>query len=153
MNSVKPSVDDYVKYGREFVSLMVVILLIVALVSIAMAINGSGAWVGRLHDLQVIIPMFVIFIAAWAQIRRRKLGLEAKQSAWQAMFEDEFRRQNMSKACRAALIFVLVLQMPLGFILDKWLPSVGMVFMGYLTLLLGVITFLTLFLFFGRNVK
>lgn len=65
---------------------------------------------------------------------------------------DEFRRMNLSRAQRAALIVVLVFQIPLG-LLFAHLPAMRAVMaMGTTTIMLGLIVFIALFLFFDKDI-
>ena len=65
--------------------------------------------------------------------------------------QDEFRRVNLSRAQRAALIGVLILQIPLG-LLFSHLPAMrAVIAMGVTTITLGMATVITLFLFFDRD--
>ena len=65
--------------------------------------------------------------------------------------QDEFRRTNLSRAQRGALIFVLVIQIPLG-LLFAHLPAMRAVMaMGTTTITFGMVILIALFLLFDRE--
>jgi hypothetical protein len=73
-------------------------------------------------------------------------GLEMKK-----IQQDEFRQMNLSRAQRASLITVLVLQIPLG-LLFAHLPGMRAVMaMGAATITLAMALLIALFLFFDRE--
>lgn len=151
MNKPSPKIDDYASYGRSVIRFALCVLLVVLLLSLILAFGGSGHALARFHALQVLAPVGIVLIVAIAQQRRRRFGPDAQGAIWKAMFEDEFRQLNLRRATRASLVGVLVLQIPLGMLLDALLPEVGMVFMGYVTMLVGAIAFMAAFLYYDRN--
>lgn len=67
--------------------------------------------------------------------------------------QDEFRRANLSRAQRATLIIVLVLQIPLGLLFAHLPATRAVTAMGLTTIMLGMVVLIALFLFFDRELS
>lgn len=134
-------------------ALFIVLLMILALGATVLGRalwpdSALATWPVRLPWL-LPVPIVITGVAGRLLMRGRAWdpdGLEVKK-----IQQDEFRRMNLSRAQRAALIAVLGLQIPLG-LLFAHLPAMRAVMaMGVATITLGMTTLITLFLFFDRD--
>jgi hypothetical protein len=85
-------------------------------------------------------------------LRRRRWAPDAPEV--KAAMQDEWRRTNMDRASRTALIVVLIAQWPLGIVfgfLAQLPPPRAALAMAAATITLGLATLITLFLFFNRE--
>jgi hypothetical protein len=110
--------------------------------------SALAMWPARLPWL---LPVLVVLglVAMRFSLQGRSWGANNREV--KILQEDEFRRTNLSRAQRAALIVVLALQIPLG-LLYAYLPSMRAVMaMGVTTITLAMATLITCFLFFDRD--
>lgn len=66
------------------------------------------------------------------------------------MFQDEFRQQSIARALRFALVFLLLIQLPLALLLESQAAQPQLILMACLSMLAGAIAFLGAFLYQGR---
>ena len=143
--------DLFLRASRR--ALFIVLLMILAL---GATVLGRALWPdGLLATWPVRLPWLLPVLIVITAVVGRKL---MRGRAWdhngpqeKMLLQDEFRRMNLSRSQRAALIAVLVLQIPLG-LLFAHLPAMRAVMaMGVTTITMGMVTLISLFLFFDRD--
>lgn len=98
-----------------------------------------------------LLPVLIVITMVAGRLLMRGRAWDPKGREMKKIQHDEFRQMNLSRAQRAALIAVLVLQIPLG-LLFSHLPGMRAVLaMGTTTITLAMATLIALFLFFDRD--
>ena len=140
--------EKYLRFSRRSMTVLMLLVFAVGAVCIVMAFHtGSPNWSLAMGPLWII----AIVLAGGLQ---RTLGGERWDpgaSEVRAIVEDEWRRNNMDRARRVALMIVLGAQLPLGLAFAS-LPSMRAVMaMAAATITLGLVTLLALFLYLDRD--
>lgn len=123
----------------------------------ALAYGVLTAWdlAGQHERLRVgvllLSPAILALGLAWVLLSRRGAGVAPADPAFQVAAQDEFRRLNALRACRAALATVLVAQVPLAWLLGLRPGPDSLAHMATLTWGLGFASFLAAFLVFDRD--
>ncbi|NHZ43374.1 hypothetical protein [Massilia aquatica] len=152
MNATKPTIDDCVQQGRTVLAVIFAALLTVAALALASAFGVLGAWSERLQDAAPMVPLAIILFCAWVRHQHSHPGgSAARKLLWQAMFQDEFRQQSMARALRFALVFLVLVQLPLALLLESQTAQPQLVLMACLSMLTGATAFLGAFLYIGRG--
>ena len=134
-------------------ALFIVLLMILALGATVLGRalwpdSALATWPVRLPWL---LPVLIVLTGVAGRLLMRGRAWDPKGLEMKKIQQDEFRQMNLSRAQRAALISVLVLQIPLG-LLFAHLPAMRAVMaMGVTTVTLGMATLIMLFLFFDRD--
>jgi hypothetical protein len=135
---------------RALVVVLFAILLLGATV-VGMAFWPSSLlaeWPGRMPWLFPILMVFAV-MALRASLGGRRWDSHSPEV--RVMLHDEFRRANLSRAQRAALIAVLIAQAPLGLLFVHLPARQAVMGMAGTTITLGMAILITLFLFFDRG--
>jgi hypothetical protein len=134
-------------------ALFIVLLMILALGATVLGRalwpeSALATWPVRLPWL---LPVLVVILGVAGRLLMRGRTWDPDGIEMKKVQQDEFRRMNISRAQRAALIAVLVLQIPLGMLFAR-LPAMRAVMaMGITTITLGMSILIALFLFFDRD--
>lgn len=142
----------FLRFSRQnmIASLVIVFVLGGSALSLMLA-PTRAVWRSAARASLISVPM-VIAVAVAMSLRRRRWAPEAPEV--RVALQDELRRTNMLRASRAALIIVLIAQWPLAMMLGSLthlLPPRGAMAMAASTITLGLVTLITLFLFFDRE--
>lgn len=133
---------------RSLVVLLVMILLIAATLMAHLLRPGSllADWASRMPWLLpvAIVTVFLLFVAP---VRR---SFRPNDPEVKALENDEFRRANLARAERVALIVVLLAQIPLAMFLPG-ANTVAAPAMGIATVTIALATFIVSFLCFDRG--
>jgi hypothetical protein len=107
-----------------------------------------GTWPMRLPWL---LPILVVMLGFGGRLLARGRAWDPNSLEVKQMEQDEFRRMNFSRAQRAALGLVLILQIPLGLLFAHLSGTRAVIAMGVSTITLGMVVLIALFLFFDRD--
>ncbi len=146
--------------GTLYVSLLCLALFSTALA--ILAVDGDGTLAPLMTRYLLPLNPLLVVIALVLNARQLKgLRLRRDDPAMRAVLEDEHRKGAFQRATRSAFIITLVAQVPLAalFMLRPTMhlglhagpPSLGPVFMGVFTLVIGVGSLIGFFLFFDRE--
>jgi hypothetical protein len=134
-------------------ALFLVLLLILAL---GATVLGRALWPDSVLATWPVrfpwlLPVLVVIMGVAGRLLMRGRTWDPKGLEMKKIQHDEFRQMNLSRAQQAALITVLVLQIPLG-LLFAHLPGMRAVMaMGAATITLAMALLIALFLFFDRE--
>ena len=128
----------------------VLLLLVVAIgtVCVAMAFQPiSPNWP------RVMVPLWIVAVVLAVGLQRTLGGerWDKRIPEVRAIVEDEWRRANMDRARRVALVVVLASQLPLALLLSSLPPLRAVMAMASATVTLGLATLLALFLYLDRD--
>lgn len=141
------------RFSRRNLYVLLVIILLLGATGIAITLSPQGAVARSSERAAWFIPIAIAIIAG-VQTSLARRRWDPKSEEVKRILEDEWRRTNMARASRAALVTVLVAQTPLawtfGFLTE--LPPVRLAFaMALSTITLGLTTLIALFLIFDRD--
>ena len=143
--------DLFLRASRR--ALFIVLLMILAL---GATVLGRALWPDSLLAtwpvrLPWLLPALIVITAVVGRKLMQGRTWDPNGPQEKMLLQDEFRRMNLSRAQRSALITVLVLQIPLG-LLFAHLPAMRAVMaMGVTTITMGMATLISFFLFFDRD--
>jgi hypothetical protein len=133
------------------------LLFVVALLGgtgLALILSPEGAVARSSARAAWLIPIAIVFVVVAVQASLGKRRWDPASPEVKAIMQDEWRRLNLDRASRYALIVVLAAQWPLALLIGfvSALPTVRTAMaMATASITLGLITFLALFLFFDRE--
>lgn len=134
---------------RSLVVLLALVLFFAATIIAHVLRPGSllADWASRAPWLLTFV-VFGIFLILNAPLRRpfRAGDPEVKQ-----MLNDEFRQANLARAQRAALVAVVVVQIPLAVFVLNVSTAAAVTVMGVGTVAVAMTTLIASFLFFDRD--
>jgi hypothetical protein len=148
------SLDVFQQFSRRS---MIAVLFVVAILGgtgLALILSPEGAVARSSARAAWLIPLVIVFVVVVVQASLRKRRWDPASPEVKAIMQDEWRRLNLDRASRYALIVVLAAQWPLGVLVGfvSGLPAVrAAMAMATASITLGLITFLMLFLLFDRE--
>ncbi|HVR40812.1 MAG TPA: hypothetical protein VMU84_17100 [Thermoanaerobaculia bacterium] len=154
MTSTPDSTEMFLRFSRRSMFAMLVVVAVLGATAIALVLSPAGAVSRSVGRIGWMIPIAIVILVTATQgtLRGRRWSPDSPEV--KLVMEDEFRRTNMLRAARIALIVVLVAEWPLallfGFLTQLPTPRAAMV-MAAATVTLGLLTQITLFLFFDRD--
>lgn len=95
-----------------------------------------------------LIPVMIAMFAAMAGTFGPRRPAEAEM---RILLEDEFRKTNLARAQRVALIVVLLFQAPLAIVLSGLTTVAAVSAMAEATIAMGMVSLIASFLFFDRG--
>lgn len=143
--------ERYLRFSHGSMIASLVLVLALGGLCIAMAFRSDGGswWMAQAGWVLVVAISVGLVVLQKTTLRGERWNPAAPEA--RAILQDEWRRTNMDRAMRAALVVVLVAQLPLGLLLAR-LPSLHAVMaMAASTATLGLATLIALFLFFSRE--
>ena len=141
------------QYSRR--SLVVLLFVVIFLGAVAFRLILSPAPNGKVDQLlSWLTPIAIVMVTVALQASLRGQHWDPRSPEVKIVMQDEWRRANMARASRAALVAVLVVQWPLALTLGyltRLSPSRLAMTMAASTMTLGLVTLISLFLFFDRE--
>ena len=133
---------------RSLLVVLALVLLIAATLIAHVLRPGSllADWASRMPWLLPVAIVAVFFIFTLPSAR----SFRANDADVKAMLNDEFRQANLARAQRAALVAVLVAQIPLALFLSG-MNAVATTVMSVATITVALATFIVSFLYFDRG--
>lgn len=134
-------------------ALAVVLLLIVFLGATAMAMAlWPDTWLGEWPlRFPLLFPIAVLLAFSCLRFLRGGRDFRADAAEVKVVLNDDFRRANLLRAQRIALVLILIAQVPLGLLFMRVETPRAVIGMGGTTIALGVSAVILLFLFFDRE--
>ena len=144
-------VEMFLRTSRRALGVLLLLVFILEATVIAM-VFWPGTWLAQWpmrFPLAFPILVLLAFLALRLTRDGRKLRADAPES--KVVVNDEFRRANLLRAQRAALILVLIAQVPLGLLFMRVPATLAVLGMGGTTMALAMSAVILLFLFFDRE--
>lgn len=141
----------FLQFSQRKLTTLLVIVLAVGAVGLALMLTPTGT-VWRAVSRVSLVPVAVaIVLIVQMTLRGRRWSPDSPEV--RVAMQDEWRRTNMNRASRLALVVVLLAQWPLALILGfAQIPAPrGAMAMAMATITLGLSTQIALFLFFDRE--
>ncbi|HEX7704988.1 MAG TPA: hypothetical protein VF701_00870 [Thermoanaerobaculia bacterium] len=147
-------VDVVQQFSRRSLIATLFVVAILGGTGLALILSPEGAVARSSARAAWLFPLVIVFVVVALQASMNKRRWNPASPEVKALMQDEWRRLNLDRASRYALIVVLAAQWPLGLLIGfiSGLPTVrAAMAMAAASITLGLITFLTLFLFFDRE--
>lgn len=146
--------ERLVRLSRLSMRTLLAIVLAFGAATLAMTLWPEGAVSRFMARASVYIPVATVLLVAfwWAVLGGRPWDPRSPEA--KAIVKDELRQTSLNRASRAALIVVLVAQVPLALLLGLLAPMPAMrtgLAMSESSITLGMATFIALFLIFDRE--
>lgn len=111
---------------------------------------AASRWVEKSSWI-IALATVLLFLAVQWPLRGRRF--DPRSPEMKVILRDELRQSSLNRAARAALIAGLVAQFPLAllFMLARLSAKQALLAMAESTILVGMVTFITLCLFFDRE--
>jgi hypothetical protein len=142
----------FLRFSRRSMIALLGIVVLLGASALSLMLSPSHAFFRVASQASLAAVAAVIMLAVPISIWRRRWS-DASPDV-EVVLQDEWRRTNMERATRAALIVILTVQYPLvlvfGFLMQLPAPR-GAFAMAAATVTLGLATFMTLFLIFDRD--
>jgi hypothetical protein len=134
-------------------ALAVILLLIVFLGATAMAIAiWPDTWLGEWPlRFPLLFPIAVLLASFCLRFLGGGRDFRADAAEVKVVLNDDFRRANLLRAQRIALVLILIAQVPLGLLFMRVQSTRAVIGMGGATIALGLSAVILLFLFFDRG--
>jgi len=137
-----------VKYCRRSIQLALTLIVVTGLIAIAqLAIPGSEMLT---KNLMTLLPVYLVISIIWLFRLKKKTGILNNTSVFRVVMEDELRVQSLNRAFRHSFLCVILSQIPMAYFFNVTSIISASIIQSVLTIVLGVTTFLTLFLIYDR---
>ena len=137
--------------SRRALSVLLMLFVFVGATAIAMAL-WPESWLGKWPlRFPLLFPIVVLLAFFCLRLGRGRSDVRADAPEVKVVLNDEFRRANLHRAQRIALVLVLVAQVPLGLLFLRVPAARAVIGMGGTTIALGVSAAILLFLLFERE--
>lgn len=145
--------ERYLRFTRGSMVLTLVVILVLGAWCLAMAFaaDGGAPWGSRLGWILPIGMPIAFGILQRTTLRGERWDPKAPEA--RVILRDEWRRANMDRAMRVALIVVLVAQVPLGLAFTQIPTLRALMAMAAATTTLGMATVIACFLYFDRDAR
>lgn len=142
----------FLRSSRRSMAALLVIVLLLGAAALSLMLSPTHAVFRVASQASLAAVGIVSLVTLWMVLARRRFAPDSAEV--KVVMEDEWRRTNILRASRAALIAVLIAQYPLvllfGFGMDLPAPR-GAFAMAAATITLGLGMLLALFLYFDRE--
>ena len=148
------SSESLVRFSRRGMGTMLVIVLVFGATALAMTLWPEGAASRFMARAAWVFPIAIVVIGVALRATLRGRRWDPRSPEAKAILNDELRQTSLNRSSRAALIVVLVAQLPLGLLFGMLaqLPATRTALaMAEATITLGMATLISLFLFFDRE--
>ena len=143
-----------VRFSRRSMAALLVIVPGFGAMALAMTLWPEGAPSRFMAQAAWVYPIAIVFLGAALRATLRGKSWDPRSADTKAILNDELRQHSMNRSSRAALIAVLVAQVPLALLFGT-LPQASTtrtaLAMAEATITLGMATFIALFLFLDRE--
>ena len=144
-------VELLMRTSRRALAVLLLFTVFLGATVIAIALwpdTWLGEWPLR-FPLLFPIAVLLAFFSLHLLHGRRDLRTDAPEA--RVLLNDDFRRANLLRAQRVALILILIAQLPLGLLFMRVQTTRAVLGMGGTTVALGASAVILLFLFFDRE--
>ncbi|HUP64340.1 MAG TPA: hypothetical protein VM557_03570 [Thermoanaerobaculia bacterium] len=151
-DSTQHPAELFLRFSRRSVIALLATVILLGGAALSLMLSPSRAFFETASKVSLVAVAVALLVTILVALHRRRWP--ASSPAVQVVMDDEMRRASVLRASRAALITVLLAQYPLvllfGFFMELPAPR-GAFAMGAATVTLGLITLLSLFLYFDRD--
>ena len=143
-----------VRFSRRSMAALLVIVPGFGVMALAMTLWPEGPASRLMAQAAWVYPIAIVFLGAALRATLRGKSWDPRSPEAKAILNDELRQDSMNRSARAALIAVLVAQLPLALLFGT-LPQASAIrtalAMAEASITLGMAIFIALFLFLDRE--
>jgi len=143
-----------VRFSRRSMAAMLVIVPGLGAMALAMTLWPEGAASRFMAQAAWVYPIAIVFLGAALRATLRGKSWDPRSPDAKAILNDELRQHSLNRSSRAALIAVLVAQIPLALLFGT-LPQASAIrtalAMAEASIILGTAIFIALVLFLDRE--
>jgi RsiW-degrading membrane proteinase PrsW (M82 family) len=142
------------QFSRRSMFVLLFVVIVMGAVALGFTLSPEGEAGNRWQPLSWLLPVAITIVAAGLNTSLRGQRWDPSSPEVKTIMQDEWRRANIARASRAALIGVLLAQWPLALIfgfLMRLSPSRMAMTMAASTMTLGLVILISLFLYFDRE--
>ena len=143
-----------VRFSRRSMAAVLVIVAGLGAMALAMTLWPDAAASRFMAQAGWVYPIAIVVLGVFLRATLRGKSWDPRSPDTKAVLNDELRQDSMNRSARAALIAVLVAQIPLALLFGTLRqPSATRtaLAMAEATITLGMVTFIALFLFLDRE--
>ena len=148
MNIETSQEEACVKYYRRSIQLALILIVVISMIAIVQLTIPDANFITK--NLMSLLPVYLVIAIIWLSALKKKANNLKTSAIFRVVIEDELRIQSLNRAFRNSFLFVIISQIPMAYFFN--VSSINDVsrIQGILTIVSGVITFLTLFLIYDR---
>jgi len=141
----------FLQFSQRKLTTLLVIVLAVGAAGLALMLTPTGTVWRAVSRISLVPVAVAIVLIVQMTLRGRRWPPDSPEV--RMAMQDEWRRTNMNRASRLALVVVLLAQWPLALVLGfTQIPAPrGAMAMAMASITLGLATQIALFLFFDRE--
>jgi hypothetical protein len=155
----EPTTQDrselHLRFSRRVMAVLLLIIVAFGAIGLALTLRPDGVISQALERMPWFFPLAAILGAGVLQTSMRRNRWTPNSPEAKAILNDEWRRTNLDRAMKIALIVILVTQLPLGWLFGVMLAQLSVLravlAMGVSTVTLGMTTFIATFLILDRD--
>ena len=140
--------DACVKYCRRSIQLALILIVVISFIAIAQLAIPGAEMVTK--NLMTLLPVYLVISIIWLFRFKKKAGISNNSSIFRVVMEDELRKQSLNRAFRHSFLFVIISQIPMAYFFSVSSIISASIIQSILTIVLGITTFLILFLIYDR---
>ena len=147
-------VESLVRFSRRSLASMLVFVLVLGATALAMTLWPEGAASRFMARASWIVPVAIVILAAALRGTLRGRRWDPRSPEAKAILDDELRQASLNRASRLALTSLLIVQLPMALLLGVLAELPGTrtaLAMAEATITFGMVTFISLFLYFDRE--
>lgn len=102
------------------------------------------------QNFMLMLPIYILMSLFWLHKVKKKAGISRNTAAFKIVFNDELRLQTIHRSYREAFFILIAAQIPMAFLFNEnTLVSVSVIH-SITTVVVGIVSFLALFLLHDR---
>ena len=144
-------VEMLLRMNRRALAVLSLLIVFLGATAMAMAL-WPDTWLGEWPlRFPLLFPIAVLLALSCLRFLGGGRDFRADAAEVKVVLNDDFRRANLLRAQRIALVLILMAQVPLGLLFMRVQTTRAVIGMGGTTIALGVSAVILLFLFFDRE--
>ena len=152
--SVDSTSEILVRFSRRGMKTLLGIVLVLGVTTLGMTLWPEGTASRFMARASYLVPLAIVLVGLALRATLRGRHFDPRSPEAKAVLNDELRQMSLNRAARAALIVVLVAQLPLALalgVLGDLPPIRTALAMAEASITLGMATFISLFLVGDRE--
>jgi hypothetical protein len=146
--------ESLVRFTRRSMTALLGVVLFLGATTLAMTLWPDGLASAFMARASVVLPIAIVILVVSLRATLGGRRWDPRTPEARAVLDDELRQASLYRASRAALIVVLIAQLPLGLLFGmvaQLPPARAALGMAEATMTLGLATAISLFLHFDRG--
>lgn len=137
-----------ITYCRRSIQLALILILILSAIAIIQLANVNACVITK--NILSLLPVYIAVSIIWLSTLRKKVGTLTSSDMFRIVIEDELRVQSLNRAFRSTFLLMVFSQIPMAYYFTVSDMLNASIIQSIVTIVLGVTSFLTLFLLYDR---